>query len=219
AGKSSLLNALISMSESTPGKEAGVRDMLFATLDTSVRSVTYGTASFFLYDTVGFVSDLPHELIEAFHSTLRAACDADLLIHVIDGSDPMREMKTEAAEQALQDIGASGIPSIRVYTKCDLVKDRHEGFMYVSSLTKEGIGDLLQMTADLLYGADTCIECVIPYDKMQLYERYSRVMRCTVLAQTENGLHVIMRGSENYMKLFRVYERKDYEQNSMGKTE
>ena len=210
---------MISLSESAPGKEAGVKDMLFATLDTSVRSITSGSASFFLYDTVGFVSDLPHELIEAFHSTLRAACDADLLIHVIDGSDPMREMKTDAAQKALEDIGASMIETMRVYTKCDLVRDRQEDLLYVSSVTKEGIPDLMRIIADRLYGADICIECMIPYDRIRMFEKYSRVMRCTVLSQTEEGLHVILRGSENYIKLFREYERKDYEQNSMGKTE
>ena len=113
AGKSTLFNKLT-------GASVGEEDMLFATLDPTVRRMEgMHCGEVLLADTVGFVSDLPHELIAAFRATLQEAREADLLLHVSDVSDPYRMERQQDVEDVLESIGADRIPSIRVYNKID----------------------------------------------------------------------------------------------------
>jgi GTP-binding protein HflX len=113
AGKSTLFNRLT-------GSEVDTRDMQFATLDPTVRQLTErGGGTVLLADTVGFVSELPPELVAAFRATLQEAREADLLLHVIDASDPYCSERREEDEEVLETIGAGDIPSIRVYNKID----------------------------------------------------------------------------------------------------
>jgi GTP-binding protein HflX len=115
AGKSTLFNAL------THAKVYAA-DQLFATLDTTSRRVFLAPGEFMvLSDTVGFIRDLPHSLIEAFKSTLHEAADADLLLHVIDASDPDRDLQREAVDKVLVEIGAAEVPRIEVFNKIDLM--------------------------------------------------------------------------------------------------
>ncbi len=117
AGKSTLFNALT---------HAGVyaADQLFATLDTTSRRVFLAPGEFMvLSDTVGFIRDLPHSLIEAFKSTLQEAADADLLLHVMDASDPAIEMHRRAVEEVLAEVGVADVPIIEVFNKIDLTGD------------------------------------------------------------------------------------------------
>lgn len=114
AGKSTLFNAMT---------HAGVyaANQLFATLDTTSRRVFLGPGQFMvLSDTVGFIRELPHSLIEAFKSTLSEACEADLLLHVIDASDPERAARQRAVHEVLAEIGAADVPRIEVFNKVDL---------------------------------------------------------------------------------------------------
>ena len=113
AGKSTLFNALT-------GATVDVRDRLFETLDPTVRRVDdLKGGGILLADTVGFVSDLPHELIAAFRATLQEAREADLLLHVIDSSDPYHNERCEEVTAVLESIGAGDIPVIRVHNKID----------------------------------------------------------------------------------------------------
>lgn len=115
AGKSTLFNALT-------GSATYVADQLFATLDPTVRRVKLaGVGEVVLADTVGFVRALPHELIAAFRSTLQEARDAELLLHVVDASDPLRDERIEQVREVLGSIGAGGVPELRVFNKIDLV--------------------------------------------------------------------------------------------------
>ena len=115
AGKSTLFNALT-------GADAYVADQLFATLDPTVRRVELpGAQVAVLSDTVGFVRDLPHELVAAFRSTLQEARDASLLLHVIDASDPQRLERIDQVNEVLHSIGAGGIPQIEVFNKIDRI--------------------------------------------------------------------------------------------------
>ena len=115
AGKSTLFNALTDSS-------TYVADQLFATLDPTVRRVKLaGVGEVVLADTVGFVRALPHELVAAFRSTLQEARDADLLLHVVDASDPLRVERIEQVREVLRGIGAGGIPELMVFNKIDLV--------------------------------------------------------------------------------------------------
>ncbi len=113
AGKSTLFNRLT-------GAGALAVNQLFATLDTTLRKVHVpGAAPVVLSDTVGFIRDLPHDLIAAFRSTLTEAADADLLLHVVDGSSDERDMQERAVDEVLAEIGAGEMPRIRVVNKID----------------------------------------------------------------------------------------------------
>lgn len=115
AGKSTLFNALTD-------SHVGTQDMQFATLDPTVSQLpNIPTGNVLLVDTVGFVSDLPHELIAAFHATLQETREADLLLHVIDVSDPFHQQREHEVEDVLENVGAGGIPVVRVFNKIDLV--------------------------------------------------------------------------------------------------
>ena len=115
AGKSTLFNALT-------GAEAYADDRLFATLDPTVRRLALAGGSIVLADTVGFVRDLPHELVAAFRSTLAEAREADLLLHVIDAADPLRDERIAQVDAVLEEIGAGEIPQLLVYNKIDRVE-------------------------------------------------------------------------------------------------
>jgi len=117
AGKSTLFNALVKA-------RALAADQLFATLDTTTRALWLGDAagSVSLSDTVGFIRDLPHKLVEAFQATLQEAADADLLLHVVDASSPLWLEQSAEVERVLEEIGAAGVPQVLVYNKCDLLE-------------------------------------------------------------------------------------------------
>ncbi len=151
AGKSTLFNRLT---------DAGVyqADQLFATLDPSLRKVALPTGrGVILADTVGFVRDLPHELVAAFKSTLDETRDADLLLHVVDASDPHWSERIRQVETVLAEIGAEGVPTLNVFNKIDLTDRRpgvHRGSSeslgsaFVSAQTGEGIDELLTALAE-----------------------------------------------------------------------
>ena len=118
AGKSTLFNAMVKA-------RAYAANQLFATLDTTTRSLYLEAAgaSVSLSDTVGFIRDLPHKLVEAFQATLQEAAEADLLLHVIDAASPVLDEQMVEVERVLDEIGAAGIPQILVYNKLDLLED------------------------------------------------------------------------------------------------
>jgi GTP-binding protein HflX len=120
AGKSTLFNAMT-------GAEAYAADQLFATLDPTVRRIELSGGNVVLADTVGFVRDLPHELVAAFRSTLSEAREADLLIHVIDAADPLRDERIAQVDSVLKDIGAGDLPQLLVFNKIDKLGNGGDG--------------------------------------------------------------------------------------------
>lgn len=160
AGKSTLFNALTKA-------RAYAANQLFATLDTTTRSLylEQAAASVSLSDTVGFIRDLPHKLVEAFRATLQEAADADLLLHVIDAASPVLDEQMAEVERVLEEIGAAGVPQILVYNKQDLLPDdqrpreivdamlRPNGSteptprVFVSALDGSGLAELRQLIA------------------------------------------------------------------------
>lgn len=202
AGKSSLMNAMIDAS-SGQGKQVFEKDMLFATLDTSVRMIPWASKAFLLYDTVGFVSNLPHTLIDAFQATLDAARDADLLIHVIDCSDPEWQRKAEISEDTLKQIHADHIPVLRVFTKSDLCKNKEDFPLCVSALTKEGMKEFMDRVIDELYPEESAVRVLIPYDKMALADQYRAVLTIKEIDHTEEGMICDLKGPQRYTDAFR----------------
>jgi len=170
AGKSTVLNRLT---------DAGVlvEDRLFATVDPTTRRLQLpGGEPVLLTDTVGFVRKLPHQLVEAFRSTLDEVVEADLLIHVVDVSAPDPEAHIRAVSSVLAEIGASDVPQLVAFNKADLLgpddkrrldrlRERYPGSVVVSAATGEGVDDLLVALADRLRALFQVVELVVPYDR------------------------------------------------------
>src|SRR6201996_5751075 len=177
AGKSSLLNALT-------GAGVLVQDALFATLEPTTRRAEFDDGRpYVLSDTVGFVRHLPTQLVEAFRSTLEEVVDADLLVHIVDGSDVNPLAQISAVRQVISEVFAdhdSGpAPELLVVNKVDaasglmLAKLRHAlpGAMFVSARTGDGIEALRRRMAELAVPADTAVDVVIPYHRGDLVAR------------------------------------------------
>ena len=159
AGKSTLLNRL-------SGADVLAADMLFATLDPVVRTVKLpGGGEFLLVDTVGFISKLPHALVDAFHSTLEEALLADLLLIVSDGASDELMRQHDVVLDVLETLGAGDRPRIDVVNKCDLGSAPPElvGAVSVSARTGEGLGGLLELIRARLAGVQRRVRALIPY--------------------------------------------------------
>jgi GTP-binding protein HflX len=173
SGKSSLLNRLT-------GAGVLVEDALFATLDPTVRRAsTPDGRDFTLADTVGFVRQLPHQLVEAFRSTLEEVADADLLLHVVDGSHPDPEGQLSAVRAVLADVGAHQVPEVVVINKIDAADPevvarllrRERSAVAVSAWTGAGIEQLLDIIADRLPRPDVEVDVVVPYSRGDVVHR------------------------------------------------
>ncbi|OBZ11357.1 MULTISPECIES: GTPase HflX [Bacillales] len=173
-GKSSLMNALLE--NGNPGgshKLVFAQDMLFATLETSVRSIElHDNKSFLLTDTVGFVSQLPHHLVKAFRSTLEEVAEADLLVHVVDYSHEDYEQLVSVTNDTLKELGAQHIPTIYAYNKCDLTEHAYpavqDNKVYLSAKKKSGLDELIALVRDHIF--DDYMECelLIPFSQGRL---------------------------------------------------
>ncbi len=142
AGKSTILNALT-------GADIPANNRLFDTLDTTTRQLTVSdTCQVLLSDTVGFIAKLPHHLVEAFKATLEELEYADVLLHIIDASDPERQEHMAVVERLIEQLAKPGVPVIRCYNKCDLLPDddlpRETGSVCISAKTGAGVDELLK---------------------------------------------------------------------------
>jgi GTP-binding protein HflX len=173
AGKSSLLNRLT-------GAHVLVDDSLFATLDPAVRRArTPAGRAFTLTDTVGFVRHLPHQLVDAFRSTLEEVTDADLILHVVDGSDADPRAQIAAVREVLAEIGVGNVPEIVVINKADQadpievegLRLSERGAVVVSAHTGDGMDELLREIDRLLPRHDTEVVVTVPYDRGDLVSR------------------------------------------------
>lgn len=162
AGKSTLLNAIT-------GAGIPANDRLFDTLDTTTRLLTVSdTLDVVISDTVGFIRKLPHQLVEAFKATLEELEYADLLLHVIDVSNPEWEEQARIVDDLIRELGADSIPCIRVYNKCDVAfgfQRREENAVSLSARTGEGVADLLAAIDKKLDKGTKRVTLHLPYDK------------------------------------------------------
>jgi GTP-binding protein HflX len=167
AGKSSLLNALT-------GSEVGVGERLFETLDPTTRIFEHEGRRHLLTDTVGFIRKLPHQLVDAFKATLEETAIADLILHVVDGSQP-EEARLEAiaaADAALEEIGAGESPRLLAFNKVDLLDQedrtelalRHPDAALISAQSGEGLEDLARRLSELVTAQLREVELLVPYE-------------------------------------------------------
>ncbi len=209
AGKSSVMNALVDrFSKDKDGveeKKVLEKDMLFATLETTVRKMeSKGGKSFLLSDTVGFINELPHNLVKAFRSTLEEVKNADLLLHVIDYSDPYYREHMQVTKETLNDLGAGKIPVIRVFNKMDLKvlenPDMDEmSFSYPRATGNDifmaagkgvGIDELVTLIEDNLFGNRKEFELLIPYDAGGIFSRMQGETEILLYEYRDDGIYV-----------------------------
>ncbi|WP_407940642.1 GTPase HflX [Nonomuraea montanisoli] len=207
AGKSSLLNRVT-------GAGVLVEDALFATLDPTVRRARTAEGRLFtIADTVGFVRHLPHQLVEAFRSTLEEVGDADLILHVVDGSHPDPEGQLAAVREVIADIeGASDVPEIVVINKADAadpevidrISRRERDSIVVSARTGAGITELMELIEQRLPRLDHEVTLLVPYERGDLISRAHKEGEVLSVDHVEDGtvLHARVLGG-----LFQELER------------
>ncbi len=192
AGKSTVLNRLT---------DAGVlvENRLFSTLDPTVRRLAMpGGEIVLLSDTVGFVRDLPHALVEAFKSTLDETAEADLLIHVVDASAADPEGNMRAVQIVLEEIGASNVPQMIVFNKADVawpdaVKGllrQHPGSVAISAVTGQGVEGMLGVLGERVRSLTVVTELMIPYDRGDLLAAVHREGEVLSIVYDETGTRV-----------------------------
>ena len=192
AGKSSLLNRLTS---------AGVlvENALFATLDPTVRHTKSPDGrEYTIADTVGFVRNLPHQLVEAFRSTLEEIADSDLIVHVVDASHPDPGSQIETVRKVIAEVDAGGVAELIVFNKVDLVDEGTvlalrglvPNSVFVSSRTGEGIPELQAMIASLLPHPNVFVRVLIPYNRGDLVSRMHLNSEIQKIEYREEGTYL-----------------------------
>ena len=208
AGKSTLLNSLT---------RAGVlvEDRLFATLDPTTRRLSLpGGEPVLLTDTVGFIRQLPHGLIESFKSTLEIAAEADMLVHVVDADAVHPEQQITAVREVLAEIGADQVPEFIVFNKADLVDDwgaslveDHQGAVAVSALRNEGLEVMMRRLADRMRAITQVTELLVPYDRGDILASIHREGEVVMSELEDDGMRIRARlssASEGRLREFVV---------------
>ena len=184
-GKSSLLNALC-------GDQIFEADMLFATLDPTARKLTLPSGlQAILVDTVGFVSRLPHHLVDAFKSTLEEAAFADVIVKVADASDPQAPEQLAVTDEVLSTLDCGQIPQLVVYNKCDAANLTafDPTLLLTSAKTGRGLPELLARLDEVLGHRVRGIEVLLPYDKLALADILRSRGSVTAEEYRENGVY------------------------------
>lgn len=208
AGKSSIMNSMIDTFKDSEEKKVFEKDMLFATLETSIRSIKLDdNKKFLLSDTVGFVSNLPHNLIKAFRSTLEEVCEADLLLHVVDISNPDYKHHLKVTNDTLKEIGAESVPMIYVYNKIDLVDDylTDKNGVYISAKKNLGIDKLVETISTKVFNNYINCNMFIPYDKGNLLSYFSDNARIIDRKYRNDGTELSIECSNIDYEKYREY--------------
>lgn len=213
AGKSTLMNALLTRHGGLEEKQVLEKDMLFATLETAVRKIELpGNRELLLTDTVGFVDKLPHHLVKAFRSTLEEVREADLLIHVVDYANADYREQIRVTEKTLEDIGVTEIPTIYAYNKWDAVTDERrqpvkQNAVFLSARYGDGLEELMNLVTETLFQDDITCEMLIPYNKGAVVSYFSETAQVLNLSHEGEGVRMKLtckgKDAEKY-KMYRV---------------
>jgi GTP-binding protein HflX len=206
AGKSTLLNRLTDA-------RVLVEDRLFATLDATTRRLSLpGGETVLVTDTVGFIRKLPHQLVEAFRSTLDVAVDADLLVHVVDAGAPDPAGNIRAVRDVLAEIGADGVPELLAFNKSDLapgsakrLADVWEGSVALSATTGEGVEDLLLRIGSRLRAVMPVVEMLIPFDRGDVLAAAHRAGEVLRESAGETGVRIRGRFDDATLSRFQEF--------------
>ncbi len=206
AGKSSLLNALTDAHTLT-------ENQLFSTLDPTVRRLELEAGPVLLSDTVGFVRDLPHELVEAFRSTLEQVTEADLLLHVVDASDLEPERQIAAVHDVLAEIGATGMPELLVFNKIDLVEPHvverllalYDPAIAVSALKGTGLDRLRSELAEAQRADHIVAAFVVPYEHGEVVAALHRLTEVLEEVFEADATHLKVRGPQSALAPYSAF--------------
>lgn len=210
AGKSTMMNAMLEMFNESIEKQVFEKDMLFATLETSVRNIQLpDQKSFLLTDTVGFVSKLPHHLVKAFRSTLEEVAEADLLIHVVDYSNPNYEQLIEITNETLRKIGVDNIQTIYAYNKSDMmdieIPQVQEERVYMSAKKQVGVDELVQLIRTHIYTDYTQCDMLIPYDQGQLVSYFNEHAHVLETSYENEGTKITVECKNSDFEKYKCY--------------
>lgn len=209
SGKSTLMNAMVESFTEDESKKVLEKDMVFATLDTTVRKISPpNRTTMLLSDTVGFISRLPHKLVEAFLSTLEEAKEADVLLQVVDCSDEHYKEQIQVTNDTLSELGASDIPMIYVFNKAEKIMDISklpvvkDGNIYMSAKQRIGLDQLLiQIEKKLANGLVEC-KMLLPYERGDIISRFKESGMIRSMEYLENGIQVeLLCGIADYEQL------------------
>ena len=210
AGKSTLLNKLIEFTSKDIDKKVYVKDMLFATLETSTRHIVLeNNKEFIATDTVGFVSNLPHNLVESFKSTLEEINESDLLLHVVDGSNKFYEKQIEVTINTLKEIGVHDIPVIYIYNKSDLLSEEvnpnHFPNMIVSMKNGYDIQQILENIEEQLFKDYTLVNLLIPFNEGELVSYFNEHTNIIKQDYTNDGTIITLELSPILLGRYKKY--------------
>lgn len=187
SGKSSLLNEFTN-------KKVYQEDMLFASLQTASRQVKMKNHQFIMSDTVGFINQLPHQLVQAFRSTLEEVKEADLLLHVVDSSSPYLDTQIETTNEVLEALGVKDTPVIYVYNKVDLENSvliqPHHPYVFISVKEKVNLEELQDMIVQELFKDEEAIELFVPYEKGHIYSEIKQKYEMQNEVYLEEGIYL-----------------------------
>ncbi|EPY2275531.1 GTPase HflX [Clostridium sporogenes] len=211
AGKSTIMNTMIDLYNSSIDKQVFEKDMLFATLETYVRSIKLpDNKAFLLSDTVGFISKLPHQLVNAFRSTLEEIAEADMLVHVVDYSNPNYKQHIEVTKETLKELGADNIPIIYAYNKADLVEGEmtrdEEDCVYISAKNKAGIDKLLNEICKRAFTQYVYCEMLIPYEKGNILSYFKDNAYIKSTEYNSNGVLISLECKESDYRRYKQFE-------------
>ena len=195
SGKSALMNRILSMTEKED-KTVFEKNMLFASLDTQQRSVVLDSNhQFILVDTVGFVSKLPHSLVEAFKATLEEVVYADLLVHVVDGAFENYDFQIDVTNKVLAEIGAAGKEKIMAYNKIDLIGENSvipfpgTDSIFISAKYGQNIDELLEKIKQSIFKDEVSARLLIPYAKGDVSSYLCEKAKVNVMEYREDGTY------------------------------
>ncbi|MET3699646.1 GTP-binding protein HflX [Bacillus oleivorans] len=210
AGKSTIMNALVRKNSASDNKQVFERDMLFATLDTSVRKMKLPkNQSFLLADTVGFVDKLPHHLVKAFRSTLEEAASADLLIHVVDYSSPYYQEQINVTNKTLKEMGIDHIPMIYAFNKSDLTDVefplKEGNRLYLSAKEGTGIDELVDMISEQTTKDHIHCEMLIPFDQGGLISYLNEYASILAISYENEGTKLSLKCRKSDFEKYQQY--------------
>ena len=194
AGKSTMMNQMLGRYGGPEEKQVMEKDMLFATLETTVRNIKIDrNRQLLLSDTVGFINHLPHGLVKAFRSTLEEACEADLILNIVDASDPHHKQHIQVTEETLKDLNVGDVPMIYVYNKADKCIDeplpiiRGEDKIYLSAKSGDGVEQLIDMIFKKLHAGHLEAEFLVPYTDGKAVSEIMQNCKVHETSYEENG--------------------------------
>lgn len=210
SGKSAIMNNILSLAEKED-KAVREKDMLFATLDAQQRNIKLGSnQEFILVDTVGFISKLPHGLVEAFKATLEEVKFADLLLHVVDSSYEDNQFQIDVTNQVLEEIGVADKNKLLVFNKIDIVKEYDSSpseykKIFISAKTGEGVEELLEEVRRRIFD-DTTVKFLIPYDRGDISSYLCEKTNVISMDYKDNGTEIVVEISRSDYQRLREFE-------------